>query len=127
MATYFTIKSFDGRNRSFDQADRLAVSMIRRVKALNARVVAVRSLGGDGFVYSVPGRHIPFGAVVSKLRRDPAMTPFQISDEAASVEGPFEWEQRGSAVLEQTGRHDADGPPADEVTDRDGPSDRSRG
>jgi hypothetical protein len=101
MAKYFALKSFDGRNRSFDQADRMALSMIKRIRALNARIVAVRSLGTEGFVFSVPGKRVPLGAVVTQLRSDPGLTQFQISDEATSVEGPFEWKKKAALGIER--------------------------
>lgn len=101
MATYFALKSFDGRSRSFDQADRMALSLIKRIRALNARIVAVRNLGKDGFVFSVPGPRVLPGAVVRQLRNDPGLTQFQISDEARSVEGPFEWKKKAARGIGQ--------------------------
>ncbi len=93
MATYFALTSSNRRIRSLVQADRLALSMIRRIEALNARVVAVKGLGDEGFVFSLHGRNLRTGAVVSALRQDPGMTPFRISEEAVSVEGPLLWKK----------------------------------
>jgi len=95
MATYFALKSFDNRQRTFDQADRMAISMLKRIRNLNARILAVRSLGAEGFVFSVPGKNVPPGEVVSQLRKDRGLTQFQISDEATSVNGPFAWKNEG--------------------------------
>jgi hypothetical protein len=103
MATYFAVQTpHASQRKTFAQADRVADVMIRKIKSLDVRLLAVRSLGDTGFVFAVVSRHpIARQAVTSLLHREPALAGYRISEETTTIEGPFHWKKEGRSSLER--------------------------
>ena len=92
MPIYFEMHSDADALRQRSSADALSEILQDALADLEVRVVSIRPARDHGYVYACAARRRPGrGAIVDRLRADPRLRKFAISDEADAADGPFAW------------------------------------